>query len=119
MMTRTLIVCLACLSFAAVIRAAADEPYHPVPMIKAVEPDTAKVGGELTATGTHLGKTTVASLYMIQGEKTIEVKITSQTEEAIKFTVPNSVAAGKYQLMVLTTGAKPQFLEEPVYFAVE
>ena len=118
-MIRTLIVCLLCLSFAVAIAAAADEPYRPVPMIKAVEPDTAKVGDALTATGSHLDKSAVANLYMIQGEKTIEVKITSQTEVAIKFNVPESVKAGRYQLMVLTTGTKGQFLEEPVYFTVE
>ena len=118
-MIRILIACLICFSFAVAIAAAADEPYHPVPMIKAVEPDTAKAGDVLTATGSHLDKSAVASLYMIQGEKTIELKLSSQTEEAIKFTVPESAKAGKYQLMVLTTGTKPQFLEEPVYFTVE
>src|SRR2546422_8640577 len=118
-MIRTLIVCLLCLSFAAAIAAAADEPYRPVPMIKTVEPMTAKVGDVLTATGSHLDKTSVANLYMIQGEKTIEVKMTSQTEDAIKFSVPADVKPGRYQLMVLTTGTKPQFLEEPVYFTVE
>lgn len=118
-MIRTFVVCLLCLSFAAVIAAAADEPYRPVPMIKTVEPGTAKVGDVLTAAGSHLDKSAVASLYMIQGEKTVEVKITSQTEDAIKFTVPDAAKAGRYQLMVLTTGTKPQFLEEPVYFTVE
>ena len=118
-MIRTLIVCLLCLSFAAVIAAAADEPYRPVPMIKAVDPDTGKVGDVLTATGSHLDKASVASLYMIQGEKTIEVKMASQAEDAIKFAIPNEVKPGRYQLMVLTTGTKPQFLEEPVYFTVE
>lgn len=118
-MMRSLVVCLVCLSFASAIAMAADEPYRPVPMIKAVAPDTAKAGDELTATGTHLDKALVAELYMIQGEKTIQVKIENQTEEAIKFTVPASVKPGKYQLMVLTTGDKPQYLEEPVYFTVE
>lgn len=37
----------------------------------------------------------------------------------IQFTVPDSVKAGRYQLMVLTKSANPQFLEEPVYFTVE
>lgn len=118
-MIRTLVVCLVCLSFAAGIAMAADEPYRPVPMIKAVDPDTGKVGDELTATGTHLDKTAVASLYMIQGEKTIQVKVTAQSEETIKFTIPADAKPGRFQLMVLTTGAKPQFLEEPVYFTVE
>jgi hypothetical protein len=118
-MIRTLIVCLLSLSFAAAIAAASDEPYRPVPMIKAVEPDTVKVGDVLTATGANLDKTLVASLFMIQGENTIEVKMTSQTENAIKFAVPATAKPGRFQLMVLTTGTKPQFLEEPVFFTVE
>ena len=118
-MIRSLIVCLVCLSFASAIALAADEPYRPVPMIKAVDPDTAKVGDELTAAGTHLDKALVAELYMIQGEKTIQVKILSQKEGAIKFVVPASVKPGRYQLMVLTTGDRPQYLEEPAYLTVE
>ena len=118
-MIRTLLACLLCLSFAAAFASAADEPYHPVPMIKAVEPDSVKVGDILTATGSHLGQNTVGGLFMIQGEKTIEVKISKQTEEAVTFAVPASVKPGRYQLMVLTKGTNPQFLEEPVYFTVE
>ncbi len=56
---------------------------------------------------------------MIQGETTVQVKITNQKEDAIKFDVPASVKPGRYQLMVLTAGDKPQYLEEPVYFTVE
>src|SRR5258708_35969259 len=107
-MIRSLIVCLVCLSFASAIALAADEPYRPVPMIKAINPDSAKAGDELTATGTHLDKTLVAELFMIQGEKTIQVKITSQKEDAIKFAVPATVTPGRYQLMVLTAGDKAQ-----------
>jgi hypothetical protein len=118
-MTRSLIVCLLCLSFASAIALAADEPYRPVPTIRVVNPDTAKAGDELTAVGTHLDKALVAELYIIQGEKTIPVKIVNQKENAIKFAVPASVTPGRYQLMVLTTGDKPQYLEEPVYFTVE
>jgi|SRR5271157_6062542 len=118
-MIRTLIVCLVCVSFATTIAAAADEPYRPVPMIKAVDPDTAKAGDQLTATGTHLSKASVASLYMIQGEKTIQVSVQSQTEETIQFKVPADVKPGRFQLMILTTGANPQYLEEPVYLTVE
>lgn len=118
-MMRNLIVGLVCFSFAGAIALAADEPYRPVPMIKAVDPNTAKVGDELTAVGAHLDKALVAELYMIQGEKTIQVKIVDQKEDAIKFAVPASVQPGRYQLMVLTAGDKPQYLEEPAYFTVE
>jgi hypothetical protein len=118
-MIRSLIVFLVCLSFAGAIALAADEPSRPIPMIKAIDPDTVKAGGELTATGTHLDKAQVAELYMIQGEASIQVEITNQKEDAIKFAVPASVKPGRYQLMVLRAGDKPQYLEEPVYFRVE
>ena len=118
-MIRSLVVCLVCLSFVSAIALAADEPVRPVPMIKAVDPDTAKAGDELTAAGAHLEKVLVAELYMIQGEQTIKVTITSQKEDAIKFTVPSAVKAGRYQLMVLTTGNNPQYLEEPVFVTVQ
>ena len=117
-MIRIMLACLLCLTFATALAAAADEPYRPVPMIKAVEPDTAKVGDAMTATGLHLDKSTVANLYLIQGDKTIDVKITNQSEEAIKFTVPDSAKPGRYQLMVFTAGTK-QYLEEPVFFKVQ
>ncbi len=45
-MIRSLIVFLVCLSFAGAI-ALADEPYRPVPMIKAIDPDTVKGGGRV------------------------------------------------------------------------
>src|SRR5581483_4647872 len=118
-MIRTFVVLLVCLTLAAAIVSAADAPYRPVPMIKAVDPDTVKAGGDLIATGTHLDKTAVANLYVIQGETTIKVKIVTQAEESIKFTVPADLKPGRYQLMVLTTGPNPQFLEEPVYLIVE
>jgi len=117
-MIRILVITLICLSFAAAISWGADEPQRFTPMLRAVEPDTAKAGDELTATGIHLDKSAVARLYIIQGEKTIEVKIETQSGEAIKFRLPADVKPGRYQLMVLTT-APPQFLEEPVYFTVE
>ena len=117
-MIRILVITLICLSFAAAIAGSADEPQRYTPMIKTVEPAIAKVGDELTATGIHLDKSAVARLYIIEGEKTIEVKIGTQSGETITFKVPANVKAGRYQLMVLTT-APPQFLEEPVYFTVE
>src|SRR5271166_1053077 len=111
LMIRVLIACLACLSIAIVLSASGDLPKMPVPFISTVDPSTARVGASLVANGTSLDASAVASLYMIQGESTIEVKITSQKEDAIKFVVPDSVKAGRYNLMVLTKGAIPQYIE--------
>jgi len=118
-MIRILIGCLACLSLASAVPVAGDEPHRPVPLIKAVAPDTARAGSALTATGMFLDKSTVANLYLIQGEKTIEVKITSQTEDSINFTVPANVEPGRYRLMVLTKDINPQYIEEPVNLNIE
>jgi hypothetical protein len=118
-MIRVLVVCLACLSVAKALPVSGDQPKGPIPMIVAVTPATAKAGDALIASGTLLDKSAVANLYMIQGENTIEVKITSQTEDAINFVVPQSVKAGHYNLMVLTKGAIPQYVEEPVLVTVE
>jgi len=118
-MIRALVVCLACLSIAMVLPASGDLPKVPVPLISTVDPGTAKVGATLVANGTSLDKSAVASLYMIQGESTIEVKMVSQTADAIKFIVPDSMKAGRYDLMVLTKGPIPQYIEEPVLVTVE
>jgi hypothetical protein len=117
-MIRVFVICLVCLSVAA-LAANGDLPKVPVPLISTVDPGTARAGATLVAHGTMLGKAAVASLYMIQGDNTIEVKIVDQTEEALKFVVADSVKAGRYNLMVLTKGAAPQYIEEPVLIVVE
>ena len=104
---------------AVVLRGASDQPYHAVPIIKTVAPDTAKAGDVLTASGSHLDQTALAKLFVIQGEKTIEVTITNETESDVSFKVPANLAPGRYQLMVLTRAAIPQYLEEPVFFTVQ
>ena len=118
-MFRIVVLSLVCLLAVSAIAWAADQPYKPVPMIKNVEPESGRVGDEMTATGTNLQRELVAALYVIQGEKTIQVSLTSQTETALKFKIPASAKAGRYQLMVLTTGGNPQYLEEPVWFTIE
>ncbi len=118
-MLRFTTVCLVCVLAVFAIAWAADQPYKPVPMIKAVDPDTAKVGDEMTATGTNLQKELVASVYLIQGDKTIPLTLISQTETELKFKVPAAAKPGRYQLMVLTVPPNPQYLEEPVWFTVE
>jgi hypothetical protein len=117
-MIRVFVICVLCLSVAAVA-ANGDLPRVPVPLISTVDPGTARAGATLVAHGTSLDKSALASLYMIQGDNTIEVKIVDQTEEAIKFVVADSVKAGRYNLMVLTKGAVPQYVEEPVLIVIE
>ena len=115
---RTLLALLIAGLFTAVILSA-DEPIRPTPMIRSVDPPSAKAGGELIASGDHLGKTTVDSLFLTQGEATTKVSILKQTDTSITFKIPDDTKQGRFGLMVLTAGISPQFLDEPVFLTVQ
>lgn len=92
----------------------------PTPLMKVVQPDSAKTGDEVTVTGTNLEKANVAAVYLTQGEKMIKVKVTSQTDSEVKFTVPADLRAGRFGIMVLTTGGDDaREIDEPVFLSVE
>ncbi|HTP88418.1 MAG TPA: IPT/TIG domain-containing protein [Bryobacteraceae bacterium] len=100
--------------------AAAVTEAGPTPIMKVVQPDSAKAGDEVTVSGTNLAKDTVAAVYLTQGEKTIKVKVTSQTETDVKFLIPADLKAGRFGIMVLTTGGdNARQIDEPVYISVE
>jgi len=120
-MLRASVICALLLLFAPAICAANRDPNAPslTPIIKTVDPDTAKIGGEATADGSSLDAQVVASLYLSQGDLMIKVKVISQTDNEIKFEVPATVKAGRYGLTVLTTGKEPRYIDEPVFISVE
>ena len=92
----------------------------PTPLMKVVQPDTAKAGDELTVSGVNLDKANVASVYLTQGEKIIKVKVTSQTDSEVKFLVPADIKAGRFGIMVLTTGGDDaRYIDEPVSVSIE
>ena len=89
-----------------------------MPMMRTVEPYNAKVGVEVVVTGDNLGKEIVAEVYVGVSGKNTKVEVTSQAEKEIKFKVPN-VKPGPYRILVLTKGADPTIIEEPVRLVVE
>ena len=92
----------------------------PTPLMKVVQPDSAKPGDEVTVSGTNLEKANVAAVYLTQGERTIKVKVTSQTGTEVKFTVPADLKSGRFGIMVLTTGGDDaREIDEPVFLSVE
>jgi len=115
---RVLIALLIIGLFTAVVLAA-DGPVRPTPVIRTVDPPSAKVGVELVASGDHLGKTAVDALYLTQGEATAKVAILRQTDTSITFKIPADTKAGRFGLMILTAGISPQFLDEPVFLTVQ
>jgi hypothetical protein len=102
-----------------VVRAGARDT-GPTPMVKVIQPDSAKAGDEVTVSGTNLAKANVAAIYLTQGDKTIKVKVTSQTDTDVKFAVPADVKTGRFGIMVLTTGGDDaREIDEPVYLSIE
>jgi hypothetical protein len=96
----------------------ADDNPSPVPMMRACSPDQGKAGEVVAVTGENLGKDRVAEVFLTKGSEDVKVELVSQTNAQVKFRVPAEAAAGRYALMVLTTTAIPQLIEQPVVFNV-
>ena len=90
----------------------------PTPLMRTVDPYTAKVGTEVSVAGDNLGKNLVADVFLTANNKNFKVEVTSQTEKEVKFKVP-PVKAGPYKILVLLRSADPTFIEEPVRLVVE
>jgi hypothetical protein len=96
------------------------EPQNlPVPIIQAVNPESAKPGDLVTVSGENLDKSRVTELYLTNGDVDLKVVITDQSTTAIKFKVPEKAAAGRYTMTVLLAGEIPMLLDEPVHLVVE
>ncbi len=91
---------------------------YAVPRISSVEPDAVAPGGEAVAKGSDLGRTAVDSLYITVGGTDVELDVLEQSDEEIKFQVPDSTEMKRYRLMVLTAGAGQAYMEQPVALEV-
>lgn len=96
-----------------------DEGWKPTPLMRTVDPDTAKAGDVLSVTGEYLDSARVAEIYLTDGKAEYKMSIVEQTEKAVKVKVPASAKPGRLRLMILTKGVQPQFLEQPVAVTIE
>jgi hypothetical protein len=118
-MLRLLVALALVVAVAPVACAGARDP-GPTPLMKVVQPDSAKTGDEVTVSGTNLEKANVAAVYLTQGDRTIKVKVTSETETELRFTVPADLKPGRFGIMVLTTGGDDaREIDEPVFLSIE
>ena len=90
-----------------------------MPQMQAVEPASGRAGDVLTVTGANLDQGTVAALYLTDGKADIKVEMTEQSATSIKFKIPANAKSGRLALMVLTKGAEPKYIEEPVKVVIE
>jgi hypothetical protein len=90
-----------------------------MPRMTTCEPGNGKSGDVLTVTGENLAKETVAKVYLTDGKNDIPVDLVEQAAASIKFKVPEKATAGRWSLMLLTTGKEPKLIEQPVKVTVE
>jgi uncharacterized protein YqfA (UPF0365 family) len=91
-----------------------------MPRMNTVDPGSGKAGDEITVAGENLEKAQVAKLYLTDGKNDVLVDlITEQTPTSIKFKIPAKATAGRFALMLLTTGKEPKLIEQPVKLTVE
>lgn len=87
--------------------------------IDSVTPATAKVGDQVSASGVGLDGTKIDALFLTNDKQDIQVVISEQSDNAIKFTVPAEAKPGSWALMYRTKEAAPKLMEEPVRLTVE
>jgi hypothetical protein len=90
-----------------------------VPRMNTVDPGNGKAGDEITVAGENLEKTLVAKVYLTDGKNDVVVDLTEQTATSIKFKIPAKATAGRFALMLLTTGKEPKLIEQPVKLTVD
>ena len=96
-----------------------DQGWKPTPLMRTVNPDTAKTGDEISVAGEYLDKARVAAIFLTDGKSEIKMTIVEQSETLVKVRIPEKVKRGRLHLMVLTTGSEPQLLEQPVSVSIE
>jgi hypothetical protein len=89
------------------------------PRLTSVTPDTGKVGDQLTVEGENLDKASVKDLYLTDGQTDYKMQIVEQSATSIQFKIPASAKPGRFNLMVLTGGAEPRLIEQPVKVNIE
>jgi hypothetical protein len=92
---------------------------QPMPRMSGVDPGTGRAGDEITVAGENLEKTLVAKVYLTDGKNDVLLDLTEQSPTSIKFKIPTKAVAGRFALMLLTTGKEPKLIEQPVKLTVE
>lgn len=91
----------------------------PMPKMTAVEPAQGKAGDQITITGENLDKANVAEIYLTDGNNDLKLSMSEQAAASIKFTIPAKAKAGRFSLMLMTAGAAPKLIEQPVKLTVQ
>ncbi len=89
------------------------------PQADSLEPKNGKAGSVLRVVGKSLAKPGVDEVYLTDHRFDLKVKVLEQTDTYISFRIPPFVKPGRLQLLFLTGGNNPLFLEQPFYVQIE
>ena len=89
-----------------------------MPRMASAEPNSGKIGDEVTVAGENLDKANVGKVYLTDGKNDLECVITGQTATELKIKIP-AKATGRMALMILTGGKEPKLIEQPVKVNIE
>jgi len=89
------------------------------PQVTKLEPRSGKAGTVVVITGISLGIDAVDEVYLTDHRFDLKVKILEQSGDKLKIRIPPFVKAGRQQLLLLTAGKNPVYLEQPVWVQVE
>jgi hypothetical protein len=107
---RRLILLVAALLFSATVVWA-----QTTPKLTKVDPETGKVGMNITVIGENLGKATVIAVFLSDAKDDFKASVVDQTAEKIVLKIPQ-VRAGKYNISIQV---KNEIYIQPIYFTVE
>jgi len=83
--------------------------------VTAVDPTSAKVADQVTASGDKLGKPPVSGIFLSDDKDDFKATVISQADDKIVFKVPQ-VKAGRYNISIQVGGS---LLIEPVKLTIE
>ena len=85
--------------------------------IASVEPDSAKAGDVVKATGEGLAKASVSAVFLTNGTDDLKTVIVEQTDTSVSFKVPANIKAGRWAVMLQLKDG--MLLEQPVKVTIE
>ena len=88
------------------------------PVVNSINPGEADPGQVVTATGVALTKANVSAVYLSDGVNDIKVELVEQSDQTLKFKVPENLRGGRYTLVLAMPGDPPLMLEQPVKLIV-
>jgi outer membrane biosynthesis protein TonB len=95
------------------------ETSHVAPETQRIEPRIGKPGAVLKITGKSLDKAHVDEVFLTDHRFDMKVKVLEQADGHITIRIPPFAKPGRLQLLLLTAGSSPVYLEQPLYVQIE